>query len=420
MNEGLIILIAFLICICIHVRWKINLGVLATACALIIGCYLFGLAPGRIYSYIPVKILMSLVPITMFYGFAMENGTLAILVNKALSLTGKHTWLIPIGIFTLCYLLGIAGLSCAAIVAIVAPLAIPLAEAAGCNLLLCAAAIAYGPVGGSNFPTSAGGVAARSIVESTSDFGDESIAIAMNWFFDNSLVCILIFAAAYVLLKGYRTTGKVLKIDPTEKMNRTQKINAIFPTILHYAANGSAVHTFFSRIDLALAMSIGIILCCILKLGSFQSVITHHIPWNTIITVCGCSMLIGLGAEVGIIDRLSQAISTNVPAVVIAPVLAIVAGIMSCFSSTIGVVVPTLYPMVPGIAAATGISAAHMYSAIFMGASATGFSPFSVGGALVQSTVKDMEKREALTVPMIILVVIALLTTAVFYLVDLT
>ena len=55
---------------------------------------------------------------------------------------------------------------------------------------------------------------------------------------------------------------------------------------------------------------------------------------------------------------------------------------MSIFSSTLGVVAPLMFPMIPGFVAATGMSPSLFAVAIIIGAQSTSIAPFSTGGSL--------------------------------------
>lgn len=56
---------------------------------------------------------------------------------------------------------------------------------------------------------------------------------------------------------------------------------------------------------------------------------------------------------------------------------------MSLFSSTLGVVTPALFPIIPSIAQSSGLSEALLFTCIVIGAQASAISPFSSGGSLI-------------------------------------
>ena len=96
-------------------------------------------------------------------------------------------------------------------------------------------------------------------------------------------------------------------------------------------------------------------------------------------------------------------IAGALPRYAVIPALGLAGGLMSIFSSAISVVLPTLYPLVPGIAADTGLSAPLMYSAIFVGATMTGISTLSTTGSMVLVGCRGEEARNNLFYQAIIL-----------------
>ena len=73
-----------------------------------------------------------------------------------------------------------------------------------------------------------------------------------------------------------------------------------------------------------------------------------------------------------------------------------VAAIMSLFSSTLGVVTPALFPLVPSLSSSLGIDPMLLFVAIVVGAQASAISPFSSGGSLVLGSCATDEGRNEL------------------------
>lgn len=146
-----------------------------------------------------------------------------------------------------------------------------------------------------------------------------------------------------------------------------------------------------SRMDIGLIAILFTIVAFMMKLGKEKQIIAR-VPWNTLIMICGVGMLISVAIKAGTIDLLSSWIGTNIPKLLVPIILCIVGGIMSFFSSTLGVVAPALFPIIPAIAAATGLNPAVLFTSIIVGAQATSISPFSSGGSLILGSVNDEEK----------------------------
>ena len=69
---------------------------------------------------------------------------------------------------------------------------------------------------------------------------------------------------------------------------------------------------------------------------------------------------------------------------------------MSFFSSTTGVVAPALFPLIPPLAAATGLNPAALFACTILGAQSSAISPFSSGGSLILGSCGNEEERNRL------------------------
>ena len=144
----------------------------------------------------------------------------------------------------------------------------------------------------------------------------------------------------------------------------------------------SAIQFLNARIDIGFIAIFFALVSLFLKLGDEKAVIAL-IPWNTLIMICGVGMLISLGVEIGVIYELTEWLSTNVPIWMIPILVFVISAIMSVFASTLGVVAPTLFPMVLPLAVASGLSPLLLFTCIVVGAQSSSLSPFSSGGSLM-------------------------------------
>ena len=131
----------------------------------------------------------------------------------------------------------------------------------------------------------------------------------------------------------------------------------------------------------SLVSTVLLVIALMLKLGD-QKKALNFVPFSTIILVCGVGMLVSVATSAGAVDMFSSWIGENLSATAAKLVIALVAGCMSFFSSTLGVVGPALIPMIPNIAGATGVSVTALVSGIMIGGHFAGVSPFSTGGAM--------------------------------------
>ena len=127
-----------------------------------------------------------------------------------------------------------------------------------------------------------------------------------------------------------------------------------------------------------------------------QKDVIAKVPWNTIIMICGVGMLINVAIEAGTLDLLASWAGSSLPAWLIPIAFSLVGAVMSFFSSTLGVVCPALFPLVPTLAATTGIHPLILFTCIIIGAQSSAISPFSSGGSLVLGSCTSEEERSAM------------------------
>ena len=73
---SLIVILTIIISISFGYKLKINTGFFAMAFAYIIGCYILDLKPAEVISMWPIRIFYTIFSVSLFYNFAMANGTL--------------------------------------------------------------------------------------------------------------------------------------------------------------------------------------------------------------------------------------------------------------------------------------------------------------------------------------------------------
>ena len=76
------------------------------------------------------------------------------------------------------------------------------------------------------------------------------------------------------------------------------------------------------------------------------------------------------------------------------PIMAILAGIMSFFSSGLGVVFPTLVPICGSLASGIGADGIYLVAMVVIGGTIAGYTPISTTGALIMAGVAQQEDSE--------------------------
>ena len=390
---------------------RINMGITGMACAFIIGCFFMKMSVSDVVAVWPTSTMFTMFAVTMFFGFADENGTLPLLAKKMVYTFRKVKFLIPIAMIIIIFIFGAIGVEPVSCTAMFAPFSYALGLAAGFSPLLIVTWLSFGTLVGSNFFNSLGGTIVKSYLANT-EFADQAQSYAVKIWLGFVIVVVVNFILGYIFFKGYK--AKDVDFEVPEDFNPTQKKNliliAIFailillpPVIQAIAPN--AVTKFLSTYCTINLMSIlGTFVCLLLKLAEERTVFTKKIPWGAIILVSGVSMLMSVASKAGMVDAVGKWLSGSVSPSIMVPAMMLIAGILSFFSSGLFVVIPMLLPLIPTLAASTGVSAVGLLIALVVGSSITGMSPVSSGGAMCMSANPNEELRAKQFMPQLILV----------------
>ena len=114
-----------------------------------------------------------------------------------------------------------------------------------------------------------------------------------------------------------------------------------------------------------------------------QEAALKAVPWDTIIMICGVSVLVAIVEKTGGLDLFTSLLAWVSAARNVPGVIAFVAGAVSAYSSSSGVVMPTFIPMVPSlIAKLGGGDPVAIISSINVGSHVVDVSPLSTLGAM--------------------------------------
>jgi di/tricarboxylate transporter len=119
------------------------------------------------------------------------------------------------------------------------------------------------------------------------------------------------------------------------------------------------------------------------------------LPWSVIMMVCGVTVLTSLLEKTGGIDLFTTILARFATHRTVTGMIALVTGLVSVYSSTSGVVLPTFLPSVPGLVAKLGgANPLAIASSILIGGHLVDVSPLSTIGALcIASTPITVDRR---------------------------
>ncbi len=414
-------IVAIVVAIVVGWKWKFNTGILALALAFIIGNLVMGIKINTIIGFFPTTIVFYLISISLFFNYATENGTMTVLGQKLLYALGGNAKLVPIAIAIVSAIVGGLGAG-ASTPAIVGPFAFVMAFSAGVDPMLTAIAIAYGNLIGSNNPFNGyGGIIGVNLVVENGVEQSVALQTGIYTWINSCIITIITIVFFYFVRKGYKaekvTVQEAPKFNPVQKKTWYIVLAAfalmIVPAILGTYIKTPAMALISGFCQPQVIMIIGAFLCAVLKLGDEKTII-KKIPVSTIVMIIGVYTLIKVAAEAGLIDAISNALASSIPKALVPGALVLFAAFLSFFSSCTSTVMPLMYPLVPGLAAALSLNPVALYTCIFFGGLATACSPFSTGGAICIAACPDNTVKEDLSNKMIAAAVIIPIITIIF------
>ncbi len=394
MNIALISLIGLCLAIIVSGVSRINIGILAISLAWLIGYYLAGMKISAIVAGFPLSLATMLFGVTFLFSQAQQNGTLGNLAGRAIGLAGRRRGLVPLLFFILPLILATIGPGNIAAVALIAPLAMAIAGRTGISAFLMTLMVANGANAGAFSPFAPTGIIANQLI------ARQGITM-IPW---THVYLPSLLAQSFIALFGYLIFGglRLWRADPAEPTppptaltKRPARLTiAQWATVGAIAALIAGVALF--KADLGfLAITLALILAMVG--AADQEAAFKAVPWDTIIMVCGVSVLVAIVEQTGglaIFTSLLARVSTaqNVPGVI-----AFVTGAVSAYSSSSGVVMPTFIAMVPSlIARLGGGDPVAIISAINVGSHVVDVSPLSTLGAMCIANAAAHEDRNQL------------------------
>ncbi|MDX8239894.1 SLC13 family permease [Acinetobacter pittii] len=398
-----LMLMALVVSIGLGYKTKINIGFFTIAFAYLIGCFGMGLKPSEVIELWPVKIFFIILSVTLFYNFALANGALEKLASHLLYKCRKFPQFLPLAIFFAATIIAGLGAGFYTVLAFMAPITLLLCKKTNMNMIIGGMAANYGALAGANFMTSQSGIIFRSLMENTGISSQTAFSYSSGIFVLTLIIPIAVLGI--YTLWNRKSNSIVIEDQKPEPFDKKQKqsifliilmmsIVLVFP-ILHLVFPDVKTISFLnSKIDIAFLAITFSLISLLMKLADEKKVIAL-VPWGTLIMICGVGMLIALGVKLGIITTLSEWLANNVPVWVIPVLLCLISAIMSVFSSTLGVVAPTLFPIVPALALTSGLNPLVLFICIVVGAQSTAISPFSSGGSLIMASAPaDIDKNK--------------------------
>nr|WP_300306404.1 SLC13 family permease [Halomonas sp.] len=394
---SVIVVAAIAVSIALGYRTRINIGLFAIVFAYLIGCFGLGLGPTDIIMMWPLKIFFIIFSVCLFYGFAIVNGTLEKLAEHMMYRCRKFPHMMPYAIFLASLLIAALGAGYYTVLAFMAPITLLLCERTRLSLIAGGMSVNYGALAGANFVSSQSGIIFQGLMVNAGIPQSTAFLNSLAIFASTTVIPLIVITAFVFFTRNRSAMAESLSdITAPAPLDREQRatlkltvlmmLTVLVPPIAHLIAPDNGLIEFInSKINIGLIASVFSVIALLMKLGDEKKAIAA-LPWGTIIMICGVGMLISVAIKAGTIDQLASWIGASIPAILVPVVFGIVSALMSLFASTLGVVTPALFPVVPSIANALSIDPMVIFVCIVVGAQATAISPFSSGGSLILSS----------------------------------
>ena len=349
-----------------------------------------------------------LLGVSFLCSIGITNGSLELMSKKILKLSGGYAFIAPILIYIIGFGIAAIGPGCVPALGIVAALSLPLGKSTGYDPVMLAIIGEIGSFTGRFSPITPESLLIQKLTEPQGITNYQSIILIYA-----SVTTIILSVIIFIIFKGYKVKTQKMEQNEIPSFNKNQIFTLIGFLIVIIAC------TFYKRNVGLISFAVGILL--ILIKAADEKVVFKAISWSTLLMITGFGMLMDIVILVGGVSLLSDSLAKIMTPHTAVAIQGLTGGIMSWFSSAIGVVWPTLVPTVGSIANSVGVPADSLISILCLTASFAGLSPASTGGGLIMAanaTDPDFTKEKenklfiklfAISVLMVVLIVIAAL-----------
>ena len=367
---------------------NIHLGVLMLPTAGAVGVWLAGMSLREIVAGFPVGILVLIAGVTYLFGIAQANGTIDRFVQTLLAAVGARRGLLPFVFFLITA--GVAAMGSPQAGYVVMPLAMPAARRSGVDPMLMAVAINAGISAGGLAPTSLFGIVTNSTARQAGIDLNPLILLAAAM-----VANLALLAAAAWLFPGSSVVTAPRESAP-EAAPAAARARFTSQQLVTLACVTGLILSVITGFWLGLEPDIGVIA---FGFGAALSLVypeagaegIRSIDWSTILMVGGIVTFVGVLQRMDAVNLLGHAAMNVGTPLVAALVICMIAGLVSAFASTTGILA-ALVPMAVPLATSGGVTGWALISAMGVCASIVDVSPFSTTGALLIASAAEDER----------------------------
>ena len=376
---AIISLISLLLVIVIGFIKKLNMGILALGASLIIAT-IFKLDEKLIIEAFSANIFITMVGVSFYFAILTDNKTLSTSASKLVYLFGKHKYIVPLVIFIIGTFLSSLGPGPLPLLAVIPVLAVPIAMSTGHNPVMLSIIGQCGAMGARMSPLTPDYAVVHGLLK------DFQPASDIKFYLSGIFTAFVISLVVFIYYKGWRLDYKSDHELEKTSFNKEHIISLITLLILIIA-----VIIFHTNVGLT-AFAMGSLLG-LLNIGDEKEAI-KRIPWGVILLVLGVGILMNIVISSGGIKFMADKLSTSINKQNAGPIVVFFANSISFFASGLGVVFPTLVPMVLEMTSSFNDPnfTSELISMVIIGGTFTGLSPFTTAGAIVMSAVSTDDR----------------------------
>ena len=409
MSPEWVSIIALVAIFAIGTALPINMGALAFVAAWLVGMYSLGLDEKEIIGGISGDLVLTLVGVTYLFAIAKNNGTVDLIVRKAVHAVGGRVVLIPWVMFAVTGVLTAIGAASPAACAIIGPIALGFAGRYKINPLLMGMFVVHGAQAGGFSPISIYGTITNSVMR------ENDLPVSEVGLFLTSLLVNLVIAVVLFLALGGRGLAS-RRIDADEPLEEelpegaargtstaTRTRPSTGPATATEPGTATGVRTdqvvtlitflVVALIALVFDRNIGFaaITAAVVLTALFpkqQKGAVSQIAWATVLLVAGVSTFATILETAGVSEYIGGWAAGLGSAVLGALILCYVGGVVSAFASSTALL-PIIIPIAIPLVTQGELSAVGLVAALAVSSTIVDVSPFSTNGALMLANRPD-------------------------------
>ncbi|MFI6427198.1 SLC13 family permease [Promicromonospora sp. NPDC050880] len=383
----------------------INMGALAYVAAWFVGVFALQMDEKEVLGGISADLVLTLIGVTYLFSIAKNNGTVDLIVSKAVQAVGGRVALIPWVMFAVTALLTAIGAASPAACAIIGPVALGFARRYKINPLMMGMFVVHGAQGGGFSPISIYGTITNSVMTEVGYEGTE-----MGVFLASLGINIAMAVVLFLALGGRQLMRE--RVDPAEASAHLADDLHAGGASVTVRGQGAGVSTTTRAVGvrrdhvltlvafaavavtaLAFDQNIGFVSITAAVALAMLSPQQHkdavkQIAWPTVLLVAGVSTYAAILTAAGVPEYIGNWAAGLGIVAVGALVLCYVGGIVSAFASSTALL-PVIIPIAVPLIAAGGVSPWAMAAALAVSSTIVDVSPFSTNGALMLANRPD-------------------------------